>query len=67
MLVIERFRCCMCGRETRHATYPLFERRECLCCNLVSVVPELFRLVERIPLVRLDRLRSFYAGIPRTP
>ena len=36
MLVIERFRCCVCGRKTRHATYPLFDKWECLRCGSVD-------------------------------
>ena len=68
MLVIERFRCCVCGRETRHATYPLFERRECLCCDLISVIPELFKPVGPNGYHWFDWTDSVpYAGIPRTP
>ena len=42
MLVTTRLRCDVCGRETRHATYPLFGTQECLRCgSVVNVaVPE---------------------------
>ena len=74
MLVTTRSGCSVCGRETRHYTYPLFDKRECLRCGSVGDTMPLVTPVPWAMNVGFNEYHWFdlsdfvpYAGIPRTP